>query len=70
MNISIPAGANDTIDDGFVMQFNHTMIRVKDPKASIKFYTEVCLVMPMQTHHVLSLKCAAVKDPWNGPSGR
>lgn len=21
--------------------FNHTMIRVKDPKASIKFYTEV-----------------------------
>ena len=24
-----------------VGQFNHTMIRIKDPKASIKFYTEV-----------------------------
>ena len=25
------------------VQFNHTMLRIKDPKASIKFYTEVCL---------------------------
>ena len=23
------------------LQFNHTMIRVKDPQASLKFYTEV-----------------------------
>ena len=23
------------------LQFNHTMIRVKDPKVSVKFYTEV-----------------------------
>ncbi|KIY51245.1 glyoxalase I [Fistulina hepatica ATCC 64428] len=31
------SAASETV--GF--QFNHTMIRVKDPKASIKFYTEV-----------------------------
>lgn len=25
----------------YVSQFNHTMIRIKDPEVSLKFYTEV-----------------------------
>ncbi|KZT65373.1 glyoxalase I [Daedalea quercina L-15889] len=31
-------------------QFNHTMVRVKDPEASIKFYTEV-LGMTLLSHY-------------------
>ena len=51
----VPGNYTDSNPDTKDFTFNHTMIRVKDPKASIDFYTRIMgmklvrkMIFPMQ----------------------
>ncbi len=44
---SVLAPAGELMADYAPIKFNHTMIRVKDPKVSLQFYTEVRYIVPV-----------------------